>query len=84
MTVRTSATSRSKIGVPASPTSGVVRASVGRDAEIRTLSIGFGADLSRVENEVVLAEPGGFSEQLGVFFADGSISISTIARSRIT
>ncbi|MGZ8566438.1 MAG: Fe-S cluster assembly protein SufD, partial [Actinomycetota bacterium] len=51
---------------------GVVRAAVGRDAEIRTLSIGFGADLSRVENEVVLAEPGGFSEQLGVFFADGS------------
>jgi Fe-S cluster assembly protein SufD len=51
---------------------GVVRARVGRDAEIRTLSVGFGADLSRVENEVVLAEPGGFSEQLGVFFADGS------------
>jgi Fe-S cluster assembly protein SufD len=50
---------------------GVVRAQVGRDAEIRTLSIGFGADLSRVENEVVLAEPGGFSEQLGVFFGDG-------------
>jgi len=50
---------------------GIVRARVGRDAEIRTLSIGFGADLSRVENEVLLAEPGGFSEQLGVFFADG-------------
>jgi Fe-S cluster assembly protein SufD len=50
---------------------GVQRAHVGRDAEIRTLSLGFGADLSRVENEVVLAEPGGFSEQLGVFFADG-------------
>lgn len=50
---------------------GVVRAEVGRDAEIRALAIGFGADLSRVESEVVLAEPGGFSEQLGVFFADG-------------
>ncbi|MEA2580319.1 MAG: Fe-S cluster assembly protein SufD [Actinomycetota bacterium] len=50
---------------------GVVRARVGRDASIRTLSIGFGADLSRVENEVLLAESGGFSEQLGVFFADG-------------
>ncbi|MEP7059374.1 MAG: SufD family Fe-S cluster assembly protein, partial [Actinomycetota bacterium] len=50
---------------------GVVRARVGRDASIRTLAIGFGADLSRVENEVVLAESGGFSEQLGVFFADG-------------
>ena len=51
---------------------GVVRATVGRDAEIRTLAVGFGADLSRVESEVVLAEPGGFSEQLGVFFADGT------------
>ena len=50
---------------------GVVRARVGRDASIRTLSIGFGADLSRVENEVLLAQPGGFSEQLGIFFADG-------------
>ena len=50
---------------------GVVRARIGRDASIRTLSIGFGADLARVENEVVLAEPGGFSEQLGIFFADG-------------
>jgi Fe-S cluster assembly protein SufD len=50
---------------------GIVRARVGRDASIRTLSIGFGADLARVENEVLLAEPGGFSEQLGVFFADG-------------
>jgi Fe-S cluster assembly protein SufD len=50
---------------------GVVRAEVGRDAELRMLSVGFGADLARVESEVVLAEPGGFSEQLGVFFADG-------------
>jgi Fe-S cluster assembly protein SufD len=50
---------------------GVQRARVGRDAEIRTLSLGFGADLSRSETETVLAEPGGFSEMLGVFFADG-------------
>ena len=50
---------------------GVQRASVGRDAEFRTLSVGFGADLARTETEVVLGEPGGFSEQLGVFFADG-------------
>jgi Fe-S cluster assembly protein SufD len=49
---------------------GVVRARLGRDAEIRTLSIGFGASLSRVESEVLLAGPGGYSEQLGVFFAD--------------
>ena len=50
---------------------GVQRARVGRDAEIRTLALGFGADLSRSESETVLAEPGGFSEMLGVFFADG-------------
>lgn len=48
----------------------IQRAQVGRDAEIRTLAIGFGADLSRSEAETVLAEPGGFSEMLGVFFAD--------------
>ncbi len=50
---------------------GVQRAYVGRDAEIRTLAIGFGADLARAEAETILAEPGGFSEMLGVFFADG-------------
>lgn len=50
---------------------GVQRARVGRDAEIRTLAIGFGADLARAEAETVLAEPGGSSEMLGIFFADG-------------
>jgi Fe-S cluster assembly protein SufD len=50
---------------------GVQRALVGRDADIRTLAIGFGADLSRAEAETILAEPGGFSEMLGIFFADG-------------
>jgi Fe-S cluster assembly protein SufD len=49
----------------------VQRARVGRDADLRTLSLGFGADLARTETEVELAEPGGFSEQLGVFFGDG-------------
>jgi Fe-S cluster assembly protein SufD len=51
---------------------GVQRAEVGRDAELRTLSIGFGADLARSETEVILAGQGGFSEQLGVFFGDGT------------
>ncbi len=51
---------------------GIQRVHVGRDAEFRTLSVGFGADLARTETEVLLAEPGGFSEQLGVFFADGT------------
>ena len=50
---------------------GVQRAQVGRDAEIRTLAIGFGADLARAEAETILAAPGGFSEMLGIFFADG-------------
>jgi Fe-S cluster assembly protein SufD len=50
---------------------GIQRVRVGRDAEFRTLSVGFGADLARTETEVVLDAPGGFSEQLGVFFADG-------------
>ena len=44
---------------------------MGRDADIRTLAIGFGADLARAEAETILAQPGGFSEMLGVFFADG-------------
>jgi Fe-S cluster assembly protein SufD len=50
---------------------GVQRSTVGRDADIRTLAIGFGADLARAEAETILAQPGGFSEMLGVFFADG-------------
>ncbi len=49
----------------------IQRARTGRDADLRTLSLGFGADLARTETEVELAAPGGFSEQLGVFFADG-------------
>jgi Fe-S cluster assembly protein SufD len=48
----------------------VQRASVGRDADFRSLAVGFGASLARAEAETVLAEPGGFSEMLGVFFAD--------------
>ena len=49
---------------------GIQRATVGRDATFRSLNIGFGASLARAETETVLAEPGGFSEMLGVFFAD--------------
>jgi Fe-S cluster assembly protein SufD len=51
---------------------GIQRARVGRDAEFRSLAIGFGASLARAEAETLLAGPGGFSEMLGVFFADGS------------
>ena len=51
---------------------GVQRARVGRGADFRSLAIGFGASLARAEAESVLAEPGGSSEMLGVFFADGT------------
>ena len=51
---------------------GIQRACVGRDAEFRSLAIGFGASLARAEAETVLAGAGSFSEMLGVFFADGT------------
>jgi Fe-S cluster assembly protein SufD len=50
----------------------VQRAALGRDAEIRSLAVSFGASLSRTEVEAVLTEPGGHSEMLGVYFTDGS------------
>jgi Fe-S cluster assembly protein SufD len=49
---------------------GIQRAEVGRDADFRSLAIGFGASLARAEAETVLAAQGGFSEMLGIFFAD--------------
>jgi Fe-S cluster assembly protein SufD len=50
----------------------IQRATVGRDAEFRSLAVGFGGSLARAEAETVLAGPGGSSEMLGVFFADGT------------
>lgn len=50
----------------------VQRAQVDRDAQLRSLAVAFGADLSRTEIESVLAGPGGHSEMLGVYFTDGS------------
>ncbi len=49
---------------------GIQRTELGRDAEFRSLSIGLGASLARAETETILAAPGGFSEMLGIFFAD--------------
>jgi Fe-S cluster assembly protein SufD len=49
----------------------VQRARVGRDAEVRSLGVAFGASLARAEVETVLAEDGGSSEMLGVYFGDG-------------
>ena len=51
---------------------GVQRTRLSRDADFRSVAVGFGASLSRVESESALAEPGAFSEMLGIFFADGS------------
>jgi Fe-S cluster assembly protein SufD len=49
----------------------VQRANVGRDAELRSLGVAFGASLSRAEVESLLTEDGGSSEMLGVYFASG-------------
>jgi Fe-S cluster assembly protein SufD len=49
----------------------VQRARVGRDAHLKTLGVAFGATLARAEVETVLAEDGGTSEMLGVYFGDG-------------
>ncbi len=46
-------------------------AQVGRDAEVRSLGVAFGASLSRAEADTVLLGDGGTSEMLGVYFGDG-------------
>ena len=51
---------------------GVQHTRLSRDVDFRSVAVGFGASLSRVESESALAEPGASSEMLGVFFADGS------------
>ena len=50
----------------------IQRASLARDAELRSLAVSFGASLSRTEVEAVLAGPGAHSEMLGVYFTDGN------------
>jgi len=51
---------------------GVQRARLARDVDFRSVAVGLGASLARVETESALAEPGASSEMLGVFFADGT------------
>ncbi len=51
---------------------GVQRTRLSRDADLRSVAVGFGASLARVESESALAEPGASSEMLGIFFADGT------------
>jgi Fe-S cluster assembly protein SufD len=51
---------------------GIVRTRLSRDVDFRSVAVGFGASLARAEAESVLAEAGGHSEMLGIFFADGT------------
>ncbi len=50
----------------------VQRALLDRDATLGSLSVAFGASLSRTEVEAILGGPGGTSEMLGVYFTDGT------------
>jgi Fe-S cluster assembly protein SufD len=50
----------------------VQRARIDRDAEVRSLAVAFGGDLSRTEVESVLAGPGAHSEMLGLYFTDAT------------
>ncbi|HEV3474783.1 MAG TPA: Fe-S cluster assembly protein SufD, partial [Actinomycetota bacterium] len=50
----------------------VQRATLDRDAELRSTAVSFGAALSRTEVEAVMAGPGAYSEMLGVYFTDGT------------
>ena len=50
----------------------VQRAHVGRDAEVHSLGVAFGGSLARAEVESLLADDGGSSEMLGMYFPTGS------------
>jgi Fe-S cluster assembly protein SufD len=50
----------------------VQRALVGRDADLRSLGVAFGASVARAEVESVLDGDGGSSEMLGVYLATGN------------
>ncbi len=49
----------------------VQRARVARDAHLRWLGVALGGSLARAEVESLLAEDGGSSEMLGLYFGDG-------------
>ncbi len=50
----------------------VQRMHLDRDAQVRSLGVALGGDLSRSEVEAALEGDGGSSEMLGMYFADGS------------
>ncbi len=47
-----------------------LRANLGRDSRLESLTVSLGADASRTEVECVLQGPGSESEMLGLYFAD--------------
>ena len=51
---------------------GLQRALVGRNAVLRTSAVALGGDYARLRSETVLQGEGGESDQLAVYFADGS------------
>jgi Fe-S cluster assembly protein SufD len=51
---------------------GLQRALVGRDATLKTSAVVLGGDYARLRSESVLQGEGGESDQLAVYFADGS------------
>ncbi len=51
---------------------GLQRALVGRDAVLRTSAVALGGDYARLRSEAVLQGEGSESDQLAVYFADGS------------
>jgi len=51
---------------------GLQRAFVGRDATLKTSAVALGGDYARLRSEAVLRGQGGESDQLAVYFGDGS------------
>jgi len=51
---------------------GLQRALVGRNATLKTSAVALGGDYARLRSETVLQGEGGESDQLAVYFADGS------------
>ena len=51
---------------------GFQRAHVGRDATVRTSAVALGGDYARLRSEARLGGQGGESDQLAVYFGDGT------------
>jgi Fe-S cluster assembly protein SufD len=51
---------------------GLQRAHVGRDASLRTSAVALGGDYARLRSEALLAGSGAESDQLAVYFGDGT------------